>query len=52
MLVVFNFIKEMNGTIHVDSEFGKGTIFEIRFKSSKTLTNEIEIIKLKDLVLS
>ncbi|WP_277587517.1 sensor histidine kinase [Psychrobacillus antarcticus] len=52
MLVVFNFIKEMNGTIHVESEFGKGTIFEIWFESSITPTNEIEIIDLKDLVLS
>lgn len=50
MLVVFNFIKEMSGTIHVESELGKGTTFEIMFGASKTNNSELDIIKSKNLV--
>lgn len=52
MLVVFNFIKEMNGTIHVESEVGKGTFFEIRFEAFKSSTSALDLIELKDPVQS
>ncbi|WP_378153647.1 ATP-binding protein [Chungangia koreensis] len=40
LMVVFSIIRAMNGTIHAESEVGKGTVFEI---SLPTIPSDIEI---------
>lgn len=42
MIVVFSFIRAMNGTIHVESELGVGTTFEIMFSSSSISVAQTE----------
>lgn len=50
MLVVFNFVKEMNGTSHIESELGKGTIFEIMFSTFKANNTGLDIIENRNFV--
>jgi two-component system sporulation sensor kinase B len=39
LMVVFSIIRAMNGTIHVESEVGKGTVFEISLPSISSETD-------------
>ena len=43
ILVVFSVIRAMNGTIHVESELGVGTTFEIMFSSFNTSFDQGEV---------
>lgn len=51
IMVVYSIVRAMNGTIHVESEIGKGTTFKITFPS--LLSNSLEAKKTeKELVMS
>ncbi|MGB3102517.1 MAG: HAMP domain-containing sensor histidine kinase, partial [Psychrobacillus psychrotolerans] len=51
IMVVYSIVRAMNGTIHVESEIGKGTTFKITFPS--LLSNSLETKKTeKELVMS
>lgn len=40
VMVAFSIVRAMNGTIHVQSEIGKGTVFEFSFQPSTIDTNK------------
>lgn len=48
LMVVFSIIRAMNGTIHVESEVGKGTVFEISLSS---ISSDIEIPRMSNIYL-
>ena len=51
MMVVFSIVRAMNGTVHVESDVGKGTRFEFSFKlCSQNIAPLEDVIASKELV--